>query len=295
MRNPLIKRLPRELKGELGKYLVIFLFIVGTISIVSGWNVAGSSMATAYDKSFEEYSIEDGNFQLAAEADDDLLSALETDTRKIYENFYVEEETKEVDSTLRIFQKREKIDLECLMDGEFPAAENEIAIDRMYADNNDLAVGDTLTLGGKEYEICGLVALSDYSALFSNPSDMMFDAMKFGVAVVTPDCFEDLGETHLHYNYSWRYQDRPEDDAEAKELSEEFLKTLGEETAMHGNAVTGYIPEYTNQAIIFTGDDIKGDKTFINIFLYIVVVIIAFVFAITSCNSHGEHDFITCP
>ena len=50
MRNPLIKRLPRELKGELGKYLVIFLFIVGTISIVSGWNVAGSSMATAYDK-----------------------------------------------------------------------------------------------------------------------------------------------------------------------------------------------------------------------------------------------------
>ena len=96
MRNPLIKRLPRELKGELGKYLVIFLFIVGTISIVSGWNVAGSSMATAYDESFEEYSIEDGNFQLAAEADDDLLSALETDTRKIYENFYVEEETKEV-------------------------------------------------------------------------------------------------------------------------------------------------------------------------------------------------------
>lgn len=285
MRNPLIKRLPRELKGELGKYLVIFLFIVGTISIVSGWNVAGSSMATAYDESFEEYSIEDGNFQLAAKADDDLLSALETDTRKIYENFYVEEETKEVDSTLRIFQKREKIDLECLMDGEFPAAENEIAIDRMYADNNDLAVGDTLTLGGKEYEICGLVALSDYSALFSNPSDMMFDAMKFGVAVVTPDCFEDLGETHLHYNYSWRYQDRPEDDAEAKELSEEFLKTLGEETAMHGNAVTGYIPEYTNQAIIFTGDDIKGDKTFINIFLYIVVVIIAFVFAITTGNT----------
>ena len=255
MRNPLIKRLPRELKGELGKYLVIFLFIVGTISIVSGWNVAGSSMATAYDKSFEEYSIEDGNFQLATEADDDLLSALETDTRKIYENFYVEEETKEVDSTLRIFQKREKIDLECL------------------------------TLGGKEYEICGLVALSDYSALFSNPSDMMFDAMKFGVAVVTPDCFENLGETHLHYNYSWRYQDRPEDDAEAKEFSEKFLKTLGEETAMHGNAVTGYIPEYTNQAIIFPGDDIKGDKTFINIFLYIVVVIIAFVFAITTGNT----------
>lgn len=58
MRNPLIKRLPRELKGELGKYLVIFLFIVGTISIVSGWNVAGSSMATAYDLRTATFSLQ---------------------------------------------------------------------------------------------------------------------------------------------------------------------------------------------------------------------------------------------
>ena len=27
MKNPLIKRLPRELKGEIGKYIVLFLFI----------------------------------------------------------------------------------------------------------------------------------------------------------------------------------------------------------------------------------------------------------------------------
>lgn len=32
MRNPLIKRLPRELKGDVGKYLVIFLFM--TIIVV---------------------------------------------------------------------------------------------------------------------------------------------------------------------------------------------------------------------------------------------------------------------
>lgn len=52
------------------------------------------------------------------------------------------------------------------MDGEFPSSDSEIAIDRMYADNNSLKVGDKLTLHGKEYRICGLVALSDYSALF---------------------------------------------------------------------------------------------------------------------------------
>lgn len=285
MKNPLIKRFPRELKSEFGKYLIIFLFIAGTISIVSGWNVAGNSMATAYDKSFDKYSIEDGNFELYSEADESLISDLETDSLNIYENFYIERSTKEIDSTLRVFHKRDKINLECLMEGEFPASDNEIAIDRMYADNNKLSVGDTLTLGDNEFTVSGLVALSDYSALFSSPSDMMFDAVKFGVAVVTEECFDSLGENGLHYSYSWKYDQRPKDDAEAKELSEDFLENLYEQSAMHGNTVAEYIPEYTNQAIVFTGDDIKGDSTFITIFLYIVVVIIAFVFAITTGNT----------
>lgn len=204
---------------------------------------------------------------------------------RIYENFYVEFPTKEVDSTLRIFKKRTDIDLECLMDGEFPSDDSEIAIDRMYADNNSLKVGDKLTLHGKEYSICGLVALSDYSALFSSPSDMMFDSIKFGVAIVTPDTFKEYPEDKLHYVYSWKYDERPADDTKAKEMSEDFLDKLSEEAPKYMNAVTGYIPEYTNQAIIFTGDDIKGDTTFVQMFLYIIVVIIAFIFAITTSNT----------
>lgn len=288
MRNPLVKRLPSEFKNELGKYIVIFLFMALSVSFVSGWSVAGGSMATAYDESFEKYNIEDGNFELYAKADDELIKAVEDSDRfdaKIYENFYVEFPTKEVDSTLRIFKKRTDINLECLMDGEFPSNDSEIAIDRMYADNNSLKVGDKLTLHGKEYRICGLVALSDYSALFSSPSDMMFDSIKFGVAIVTADTFGTYPEDKLHYVYSWKYAERPADNTEAKKLSEDFLEKLSSEAPKYMNAVTGYIPEYTNQAIIFTGDDIKGDTTFVQMFLYIIVVIIAFIFAITTSNT----------
>lgn len=288
MRNPLVKRLPSEFKNELGKYIVIFLFMALAVSLVSGWSVAGGSMATAYDESFEKYNIEDGNFELYAKADDKLIKAVEDSDRfdaKIYENFYVEFPTKEVDSTLRIFKKRTDINLECLMDGEFPSSDSEIAIDRMYADNNSLKVGDKLTIHGKEYRICGLVALSDYSALFSSPSDMMFDSIKFGVAIVTADTFGAYPEDKLHYVYSWKYAERPADNTEAKSLSEDFLEKLSEEAPKYMNAVTGYIPEYTNQAIIFTGDDIKGDTTFVQMFLYIIVVIIAFIFAITTSNT----------
>ena len=49
MRNPLWRRIPKELKEELGKYIVIFLFMVITTGMVSGFMVAGESMKKTYD------------------------------------------------------------------------------------------------------------------------------------------------------------------------------------------------------------------------------------------------------
>ena len=282
MRNPLVKRLPKELKSEFGKYFVLFVFIAGMIGIVSGFLVAGGSMETAYNESFEKYNIESGNFEYDEEADKDTIKKLEKEDVKIYKNFYKEEETKEVDSTLRIFNQdfREDMDKICLMSGELPKKEKEIAIDRMYADNNNIEVGDTLTVAGKKLEVTGLVALSDYRALFSSTSDMMFDAVKFGVAVMTGEGFDSIRDSHIHYSYSWIYDDKPKDKKEAKEKSEDFLEVLAE-----NGILKNYIPEYSNQAIHFTGDDISGDKNMIAVFLYIVLVIIAFIFGITTNNT----------
>ena len=282
MRNPLNKRWKRELKEDFGKYLVIFLFLAGTIALVSGFLVASDSMIYSYDESFEKYQIEDGNFELSEKADQSLIDSLGREAAvTIYENFYVEEETKEVDSTLRIFKNRsDEIDGVCIMDGEIPTKKGEIAIDRMYADNNNLKVGDTITVGKKKLDIVGLVALSDYSALFSNNSDLMFDSIKFGVAVVVPEQFEDFGDTHFHASYAWKYKNKPEDDTEAKEMSEDFLKVLTSHTIP-----TNYIPQYLNQAIHFTGDDMVGDNSMFTAFLYIVVAIIAFIIAITTTST----------
>ena len=104
MKNPLIKRLPRELKGEIGKYIVLFLFITMMIGTVSGFLVAAGSMSVAYDESFEKYNIESGNFELLQKADDDAIKKIEDGEEKIkvYENFYLDKETKEVDSTIRL-------------------------------------------------------------------------------------------------------------------------------------------------------------------------------------------------
>ena len=60
MKNPLRKRLFRELKGEAGKYFVIFFLLMSIIGFVSGFLVADGSMLTAYNESFENIILKMG-------------------------------------------------------------------------------------------------------------------------------------------------------------------------------------------------------------------------------------------
>ena len=41
-----------------------------------------------YNKSFEKYNIEDGNFELYSKADESVIDKLEKENVTIYENFY---------------------------------------------------------------------------------------------------------------------------------------------------------------------------------------------------------------
>ena len=60
-------------------------------------------------------------------------------------------------STIRFFKNRKQVNKVCLMKGSLPKKADEMAIDRMYADNNKLAVGDTMKSKGKIWKITGLV------------------------------------------------------------------------------------------------------------------------------------------
>ena len=284
-RNVLKKRFFRELKSEFGKYLVIFLFLIGAIGFVSGFLVASNSMLAAYDESFTKYRVEDGNFELSAPAEEELQEALVKEGLMLYENFYLTEEVAETGAKLRIFKTRTEVNLVCLMEGTLPKASDEIAIDRMHADNNGLSVGDTLTVGGKTLKISGLVALSDYSSLYEKPSDMMFDATKFGVAVMTEEGFARMGDTHLHYSYSWIYDTPPECDKAAAERGEDVLEILMGNAVRTGNAPVNFLPAVSNPAIQFVGDDMGRDNKMMAVFLYIIIAILAFVFAITISNT----------
>ena len=285
MRNPLRKRLLRELREEAGKYLVIFLLLALTIGFISGFDVADGSMIAAYNESFQKYRIEDGNFRVESRLNRSQIRRIRQEGVELYELFSVDAPLTN-GSTLRIFPNRTEVDLACVMEGALPAAADEIAVDRMYAQNRKTAqgkpleIGDTLSDGTRTWRVCGLVALSDYSALFSDNGDSMFDSVQFGVAVVTPESFARLGEDQLAWRYAWTYLQPPAGEREEQDRAEALMKVLAAETKLED-----FIPRYANQAIQFTGDDMGSDRAMVLILLYIIIAIMAFVFGITISNT----------
>ena len=267
------------MKTELGKYIVIFILLVTTIGFVSGFLVADNSMLLAYNDGFQKYNIEDGHFVTEKKMNRAQLKSVAASGNTLYEMFYAEESL-DNGSTMRIYKMRDKVNGVCLMEGELPVQPDEIAIDRMYADNNGLKVGDTIHNGIKSWKITGLVALSDYSCLFSDNNDTMFDSLKFGVGIVTEENFSSYTKDDLTWCYAWKYPEKPADDAQEKEWADDFRDLLVQEVTLEE-----YVPCYLNQAIQFTGDDMGSDKAMMVVLLYIVIVIMAFVFSVTISNT----------
>lgn len=300
MKNPLNKRLLRELRTEFGKYAVIFLFMVMTIGLESGDLVASDSMIATCNQRYEKYHVENGHFHLKQKMKEEAVNKIEKEDVTVYPDFYVERSYKGKDQkekTLRIYESRDEINQLCIMDGSLPEKDNEIVIDRMFADNNKTKTGDILSIDGKDYTVSGLVSFSDYTTMFQNNSDMMFDSVNFGVAMGTKSEFESLSNRNLTYNYAWTYNaGDPADDMEEKKWSDDLLETVvdaagegGGATALGSmlgvlnmdNGIDDYVPRYTNQAMNFAGDDLGSDRGSMLAFLYILIAVLAFIFGVT--------------
>ncbi|MCB5393421.1 ABC transporter permease [Longicatena caecimuris] len=429
-KNPLMKRISRELIGDWRKYLVVSLFLILTIGFVSGIYVANESMLSAANSGAEKYKLEDGHFELDKKASPELFDAIasgekadvkgyylktakselddkfeeefraeftkefdeeftksfdtsfeaqikeslisqgldevsatsmlpsalaqakesgvykssfdtayseaygsaydeayskaydeawneilsEIDEKyadaeekyklsdadfhsvsvNLYENFYRNEDEdynndEVTDGSVRVYSKTEDVNLACLLDGRFPETDSEIAIDRMHADNVGVKVGDTITVGNKEWKVVGLIAYVNYSTLHEKSTDMMFDALKFNVGMVTKDGFESL-EKPIHYAYAWQYKNAPEDEKREKKLADDFLKAVLTQTVIAENELADYLPAYANPAIHFATDDMGGDMAMGGVLLDILIIIIAFIFAVTISNTIAKES-----
>lgn len=93
--SPLAKRLPRELRRNIGKYLGIFLLMCGSIALTSGFLLAAHSIGCLIDDMRDAYTIEDGRVTTSFEATKDQLKAAEDAAGDVggvtlYKNFSID-------------------------------------------------------------------------------------------------------------------------------------------------------------------------------------------------------------
>lgn len=203
----------------------------------------------------------------------------------VYENFYKDvPEDNDLDGNsdgkIRVYAYEDYINMATFNEGRKPENDKEIAIDRMHAENNGLKIGDKIKVQGKEFEITGLLAYVNYATLHEKNTDFMFDAISFDVAMVTPEAWDNLkGKTH--YVYAFKYVDSFSNESEQKKLSDDFMSALITQSIKEENDLEDYVPEYLNQAVHFAPDDMGSDKEMGGVLLYILVIVLGFVFALT--------------
>lgn len=300
--TPLARRLPRELRHNLGKYLGIFLLMCASIALTSGFLLAAHSISVIIDGMLDEYAIEDGRFTTSFEATEAQLDAARDAADgvggvDVYENFSVDARFRKAEGddgtsrTLRTYAHRTEVDLAAYCEGRVPEADDEVAVDRVFATNNDLSVGDEVTLTGRTYTVVGIMTQPDSQALFADNSDFTVNTITYGVAEVSQAglrALEDAGGAAA-YTYSFSFRDRSLSVAERTDAEKDMVSALTDADAR----VDDLVDADSNQGIGYAASDVTGDSAMWTVLLDIIIVIMAFVFVVlTNATIEDESAII---
>ncbi len=280
---PLNKRLPREFVHNLGKYLGIFLLFLFAISMGSGFLSAAYSIEVIQKGLHEKANVEDFHFATQFEASKRSIAAVEETGCTVYEDFtadvpfYVAGDDRVMNCRLINQESRRDVNQGYYFEGREPESASEIAVDRVWAKNNEVKVGDTLSVAGQEVTVVGIMSVSDYECLMEKNTDMLFNSNTFTVAQVTPEGMQALAGGKRDWRYDVRFDDRTLDVVERTKREEDIADILMD----HDEIITDLVDyEFSNKAIFFATDDVESDQVMWEVLVMLLVVIMAFVFVV---------------
>lgn len=293
--NPLMRRLPRELKNNLGRYVGIFILMIVAISFTTGFLAAASSIQAIMSTFRDDYTMEDFRFATTEEAGDEAIEAVEDLDATVYENFELNVEARidGSDVTVRAVKHRTKVDTAAYEEGRAPKASDEIAIDRTFAAHHGIEIGDTVKLLDKKYEVTGIMILPDYNALMESNTDFVMNTLTFTTAELTSAAYNEIAESGSSkvietYVYSALLDDRDMELVDRLDVEADAARELTE----HGVEVNDFIDYDSNQGINYALDDTEGDSVMWEVMLYMIIVIMGFVFVVLTSSTIDEESAI---
>ena len=211
MNKILIKRVFRNLKNNFVRYFALFLLIVMGMYLVVSMIDSADTVINGVNEKAKINKLEDGEFKVFEKLSKNELSALKDKKIKVEEAFYMDYKLKD-DSTIRIFKNRKNINLIDLDEGKLSSSVNEIVIEKRYAKEYNLNLGDKIEIADKKYKIVGIGSVPDYDAPFKEMSDTSVDSNRFGLGFVNDKEYNTLKKEKKfskteEYVYSYKLND----------------------------------------------------------------------------------------
>ena len=159
------------------------------------------------------------------------MEDLEADGVTIEPQFYMDYEIDE-DHTIRIFANRDEVNRIDLVKGTLAEKENELVVERQFAEKNDISAGDVITFGGREFTVTGIGTTPDYDNVLKSLGDTGCDCLHFGTGFVAADVYDTLRAEEKsikseEYYYAYRLNGAMTDD-ELKDRLEKLEFTSGD-------------------------------------------------------------------
>lgn len=224
MQRILSKRVLRDIRENLLRYLALFFLVALVMYMVVAIIGAAETVIHGTEKSAAAHHREDGQFGVFVPLTDSEIAQIRNLGVTLQRDFSLDFHLGQ--STFRIYRTREDIDLFVPAQGkEFPA-QGEILVEQHYAEKHELGLGDTVTVGGRDFTVTGIGSTPDYDAAYEKTSDTTVDSNLFGFGFVTDEDYELLkadGQNFRTEDYTYTYLlNGAATDQELKELLQSF-------------------------------------------------------------------------
>lgn len=240
MQSILRKRVVRDLKENLFRYLALGVLIIFCMYLIVSMVSAAETIMTGSVKYGKETKVEDGEFSVFVPLKKSEERSLKKDGVILEEAFYMDYSVGK-NTTVRVFQNREKINLVKVEQGHLAKKGNEIVLDKRYCAEKNISLNDMIKIGGERFTVCGIGCSADYDAPYKNLTDVSVDSTQFGTAFVTKEAYAALkaggkSEKTEEYVYAYRLK---------KGMTHSKLKERLKENEVDASAITDtYFQEY---------------------------------------------------
>ena len=296
------KRIFREFKANIFRYVALALMMIMGMYLVVAIVGAADMIADGTDKNTAKYNTESGEFSVQVPLNADQLDSISQIGVETEEKFSFDINVSDTE-VLRVMKNRERINILAVDEGAQAVADDEVLIEKRYAETHNLSVGETINILDKGYRISGIGCAMDYDAPFKEITDISVESDKFGLAFFTGDEYERIRDKaeNIQETLTYAYSANNKDD-ELKnlladmEFSEEQLSDPVISAYLSAGydappLLTSFITAEDNVRIRAAADDFAANKSSglaAGVIIMILVTYVISVFTVHSINEESQ-------